>query len=298
MRLLSHAVPLALLLAAAPAAAADRPSPEGGPGAAASRARWMGPPPPANPRRVVSLAPSLTDIVLALGKTDRLVGVTRFDDAPEVKGLPRVGGFLDPSAEAVLALRPDLVLWFTDAGAMPAVARLAELGIPVLALPITSVADVLAACRDVGAALGDRPEGARLAARLEATIARYRARSAGLPPRRVLFIVGREPLVVAGPGSYPDELLRVLGARNVVEGTVAWPVFPVERAAALDPDVIIDAAVREHGKGGDRALSAIPAARRGAVRRLASDAALRPGPRLERALALLFEAIHPEAAAP
>lgn len=294
MRVLKHAFTLALLLAAAPAAADGRAWPDG-PGAAAGRARWLGPPPPAVPRRVVSLAPSMTDIVIALGKTDRLVGVTRFDDAPEVNGIPRVGGFLDPSAEAVVALRPDLVLWFTDAGAAPAVERLAALGIPVLALPVVSVADVLASCRAVGAALGDRDAGARLAGRLEEAIARFRARAARLPPRRVLFIVGREPLVAAGPGSYPDELLRVIGARNVVEGTVAWPVFPVERAAALDPDVIIDAAVREHGKGGDRALSAIPAVRRGAVRRLPSDAALRPGPRLELALALLFEAIHPEA---
>jgi len=294
MRLLKHALALALLLAAAPAAGGS-PWPDGGPGAAAGGARWLGPRPPAVPRRVVSLAPSMTDIAVALGKADRLVGVTKFDDAPEVKGLPRVGGFLDPSAEAVLALRPDLVLWFTDGGAMPAVSRLAELGIPVLALPVVSVPDVLAACRSVGAALGDRAAGERLAARLEDTIARFRARAARLPPRRVLFIVGREPLVVAGPGSYPDELLRVVGARNVVEGTVAWPVFPLERAAALDPDVVIDAAVREHGEGGDRALAAIPAVRRGGVRRLASDAALRPGPRLARALALLFEAIHPEA---
>jgi iron complex transport system substrate-binding protein len=290
MRVLNQALALTLLLAAAPAAANGTAA-----SAAAGRGRWLGPPPPAVPRRVVSLAPSMTDIVIALGKTDRLVGVTRFDDAPEVKGLPRVGGFLDPSAEAIVALRPDLVLWFTDAGAAPAVDRLAALGIPVLALPVVSVADVLASCRAVGAALGDRAAGERLGARLEDTIARFRARSARLPPRRVLFIVGREPLVVAGPGSYPDELLRVLGARNVVEGTVAWPVFPVERAAALDPDVIIDAAVREHGNGGDRALSAIPAVRRGAVRRLPSDAALRPGPRLELALALLFEAIHPGA---
>lgn len=292
-----HPAFLALLLAAAPATAGARPWPDGGPNAAAGGIRRLGPPPPAAPRRVVSLAPSATDIVIALGKADRLVGVTKYDDAPEVKTVPRVGGFLDPSVEAVVALRPDLVLWFTDGGALPAVSRIAELGIPVLAIPVVSVADVLASCRGIGAALGDPAAGERLAASLEATIARFRERAARLPPRRVLFVVGREPLVVAGPGTYPDELLRVVGARNAVEGTVAWPVFPLERAAALDPDVIVDAAVREHGKGGDRALSAIPAVRRGAVRRLSSDAALRPGPRLARALEELFLAIHPEASA-
>jgi iron complex transport system substrate-binding protein len=294
MRVLTHAPLLALLLATAPAAARGA-WPDGGPTAAAGGIRRLGPPPPAVPRRVVSLAPSATDMVIALGLADRLAGVTRFDDAPEVKTLPRVGGFLDPSAEAVVALRPELVLWITDGGAMPAVSRIAELGIPVLAIPVVSVADVLASCRAIGAALGAPEAGERLAASLEETIARFRARAERLPTRRVLFIVGREPLVVAGPGSYPDELLRVVGGRNVVEGTVPWPVFPVERAAALDPDVVVDAAVREHGTGGDRALSAIPAVRRGAVRRLANDAALRPGPRLTRALEGLFEAVHPEA---
>jgi iron complex transport system substrate-binding protein len=111
----------------------------------------------------------------------------------------------------------------------------------------------------------------------------------------VLLLVGREPLVVAGPGSYPDELLRIVGGTNVVTGTTSWPVFPVERAAAADPDLVIDAAVREHGTG-DGGLEAIPAVRRGAIRRLATDDALRPGPAIIRTLDELFLALHPEAA--
>jgi iron complex transport system substrate-binding protein len=289
----------ASLLLASSAAIPGAPWPDGSPGAAAGGARLLGPPPPAVPRRVVSLAPSMTDIVIALGKADRLVGVSKFDGAPEVKQVPRVGGFLDPSIEAVVALRPDLVLWLTDGGAMPAVSKIAEVGIPVLAIPVIGVDDVLGSCRVVGKALGVPEAGERLASGLERSIARIRARASALPTRRVLFIVGREPLVVAGPGSYPDELLRVLGARNVVGGTVAWPVFPVERAAALDPDVVVDAAVNEHGTGGDdRALSAIPAVRRGALRRLSSDDALRPGPRLVQALETLLAAIHPETRGP
>ncbi len=294
MRLLIAST-VALLLAST-GAVPGAPWPDGGPSAASGGIRLLGPRPPARPRRVVSLAPSMTDIVVALGHADRLVGVSKYDDAPEVERVPRVGGFLDPSVEAAVALRPDLVLWLTDGAALPAVSKLAELGIPVLAIPVIGIDDVLHSCRAVGLALGDAAAGERLAASLEAAIARARARAAALPARRVLFIVGREPLVVAGPGSYPDQLLRVVGARNVVGGSVAWPVFPIEKAAALDPDVVIDAAVNEHGGGGDRALSAIPAVRRGALRRLASDDALRPGPRLARALDTLLAAIHPEAA--
>jgi len=289
---------LAVLLAAVgPAAAqpAGAPWPDGGQGAAAGGIRWLGPPPPAAPRRVVSLAPSITDTIVALGHAASLVGVTRFDSAPEVAQLPRIGGFLDPSAEAVVALRPDLVVWLTDGSAFAPVKRIAELGIPVLAVPIIGVADVIFASRAIARALGDPASGDRLASRIEEALKRARTRAAALPRKRVLLLVGREPLVVAGPRSYPEELLEAVGGVNVVRGTTAWPVFPIERAAALDPEVVIDAAVREHGTG-QAGLDAIPAVRRGAIRRLTTDDALRPGPAMIRTLDELFAAIHPEAA--
>ena len=287
---------LAVLPLAARAGGTDGRPPAETPGLEKEGIHWLGPPPPARPRRIVSLAPSLTDVVVALGQARRLVGVTRFDTAPEVASLPRVGGFVDPSVEAVVGLRPDLVLWLTDGSALAPVKRIAALGVPVLALPIVDVADVIATARAVAKAVGDPAAGDRLVAQLEGAIARARARAASLPRKRVLLVVGREPLVVAGPGSYPHELLDIVGATNVVGGAVAWPVFPVERAAALDPDVVVDAAVREHGSGQGAGLDAIPAVRRGALRRLRTDDALRPGPALVRALDALHEAVHPEAA--
>jgi iron complex transport system substrate-binding protein len=295
MRLLIFALVAALPLATRAAGGEGRTTAAARPGEKEA-IRWLGPAARPNPRRIVSLAPSVTDIVVALGHAERLVGVTRFDTAPEVAALPRIGGFLDPSAEAVVALRPDLVLWLTDGSALAPVQRIADLGVPVLALPIVGVADVVAATRAVARALGDPAAGARVAAGLEAAIARVRARAAALPRRRVLLVVGRDPLVVAGPGSYPDELLAIVGATNVVGGDVAWPVLPVERAVAADPDLVVDAAVREHGTA-TGALDAIPAVRRGALRRLRTDDVLRPGPALVRAMDALFEAIHPEASA-
>lgn len=292
MRALTTALAVALLAAPSGAALASSHA-----GAAAGGAEWLGPPPPAAPRRVVSLAPSLTDIVIALGESARLVGVSRYDAQPEVSRLPRVGGFLDPSPEAVVALRPDLVLWLTDGGALPSVEKIAQLGIPVLALPVIGVEDVTAAARQIGRALGDAAAAERLARSLEAGIARVRARAAGLPRPRVLFVIGREPLVVAGPGSYPDQLLRIVGAENVVRGTPAWPVYPLEKAVGDDPDFVIDAASLEHGGGGE-GLAVLPAARRGRLVRLADDDALRPGPRLLRVLDRLFAIVHPQAARP
>jgi iron complex transport system substrate-binding protein len=107
-------------------------------------------------------------------------------------------------------------------------------------------------------------------------------------------LVGRDPLVVAGPGSYPDELLRIAGAENVVRSGRAWPVYPLERAVADDPDLVIDGAVLEPTEGLAR-LDVIPAVKRGLVHRLTNDAALRPGPRLADALAELSGALRREA---
>ena len=252
------------------------------------------------PRRVVTLAPSLTDEVLALGLGGRLVGVTTVDDAPEVSRLPRVGGFTDPDPEAILGLRPDLVLWVTDGGAEQPVRRLAELSrgssrpFGVLALDVVSVADVLATPRVVGAALGAPEAGARLEREMTAEVERVRARARGLPRRRVLFVVGIDPLVVAGPGSFPDELLRIAGCVNAVASGRPWPVYPLEKAVADDPDLVVDAAVREPPEALQR-LVAVPAVRRGAVVRAPNDDLLRPGPRMIRGLVRLFDALHPEA---
>jgi iron complex transport system substrate-binding protein len=265
-----------------PASASD-PAPRGEP-------TWLGPPAPARPTRVVSLAPSLTDTVVALGMADRLVGVTRYDTAPEVKSLPRVGGFLDPSPEAVLGLRPDLVLWLADGGAFPAVRRIAELGVPVLALPVVGVPDVLRAARRVGAALGNPAAGERLAGEVEAAVRAAEERASSLPRRRVLLVIGRDPLVVAGPGSYPDALLRIAGGVNVVKGERPWPVYSLERAVADDPDLVVDAAVNEPADTIGR-LAAIPAVKAGRVARLPDDRVLRPGPQLPAALEQLQQAL-------
>jgi len=295
MRALATLLSLAAVLPGSALPAASAPADAG---LAARGAAWLGPRAPPDPRRVVTLAPSATDLVLALGEGRRIVGVTRYDRAPEVNGLPRVGGFLDPSPEAVAALRPDLVLWITDGGALAAARTIGRLGVPVLALPVVSVEDVIATAREVAEALGAAPAGARLARELEGGLERVRARARGLARPRVLFVVGREPLVVAGPGSYPDELLRIAGARNVVEGRRPWPVYPLEKAVADDPDLVIDAAYLEHGGGGEGRIAAIPAVRHGRLVRLEDDDALRPGPRMVRALERLFAAVHPEAERP
>ncbi|WP_224244612.1 ABC transporter substrate-binding protein [Hyalangium gracile] len=253
--------------------------------------RFLGPKKEGKVRRVVTLAPSLTDMVIAMGARDTLVGVSRFDTDKAVADLPRVGGFVDPSVEAVIALEPDLVLVQPGPGNQRPVERMAELGVPVLLLPLHSVADTLAALRAVGQALGHIKEAEALSSRIEATRARIREAAKKLPTRRVLLAYGFEPLVVAGPGSFADELLRDAGAINVAgDGGSAYPVYSVERAVRIRPDVVVDAADVDVGKEKIQSLPGLSDARWVEV---PSFALLQPGPSLARGLEELFGLLHP-----
>ena len=252
---------------------------------------FLGPKPPAVVRRVVTLAPSLTEMVLSLGRGSALVGVSRFDERPEVAKLPRVGGFVDPSVEAVLALQPDLVLVQPAPGNQRPVEKLAELGVSVLALPLQSVADVLAALRAVGRSLKAGERGEALARKLELTCASVRRRAKGLSAPRVLFVYGFEPLVVAGPGSFADELLRDAGGVNVVERSpTPYPVYSVERALAARPDLVIDASDTSQGR---KRLEGMPGLSKARWVKLPSQDLMHPGPGLARGLEELFGLLHP-----
>jgi len=258
---------------------------------AAAPPSTLGPPAPGSPTRVVTLAPSVTELVLALGAGERLVGVSRYDDAPEVAKLPRVGGFVDPSTEAILALRPSLLLVQPSPANRGPVEALAARGVPVRVVPLHTVAEILEAASTVGAALGRPAEGSALRARLEAALTSARTRAASRPKARALVVYGWRPLVVAGPGSFPDELLAATGYTNVAAGASGpWPTFSAEAAIAARPELVLDASAAHDGP---EALPALAPR----VRRLTSDALARPGPRLPEALALL-EALHPGSATP
>ncbi len=249
---------------------------------AASPVLWLGPPPPLPATRVVTLAPSLTETVLALGAGEALIGVSRFDERPEVQALPRVGGFNDLALEALVALRPQLVVVQKSPGNQKAVETLARLGVSVLALPLTTVGDVAAAMREVGRAVGREDKAAELVAALEAARATERARAAKGPRRRVLFVYGFEPLVVAGPGSFAHELLEDCGVANAAaKAPTAYPTYSVEKAVALVPDVVVDAADLHEGRA---ALEALKPLRRAKWVTLPGKALLQPGPGLAGAL--------------
>jgi iron complex transport system substrate-binding protein len=255
----------------------------------------------AEPRRVVALAPSVTEVVYGLGEGDRLVGVCgQCDYPPATRDLPRVGGYLAPSVEAVLAVRPDLVLVVPSPGNREAVRTLERAGLRVLVTGDRTLDDLWQAIDSIGAALGVPDRGAALRASVQQQLDAVRRRVAGLPATRVLLVVGHRPLIVAGGGTLQDELLRVAGGVNVAaDAGTAFPQVPIELVVARAPEVILDAAMGSEAGGQElfEGLRTVPAVRDGRIVPLAADAIFRAGPRVGEAAALLAGAIHPGAAA-
>jgi len=239
---------------------------------AAGPRQHLGPPAPAEVRRVVTLAPSLSEIVLALGARDRLVGVTRFDDDPRTEKLPRIGGYNDPQPEAVLAVKPDLVLAEPSPENRGPVETLARLGIPVEAFPLATVANIEDAVAAIAGLLGIPERG--------------RALRESLEQARALLVFGLDPLVVAGPNGFAGELLEDAGGENAA-GDNALPFFRLSTEAAVRsaPQVIVLCGVE--APAGRRPIPGLNTR----VTSLRSTALLHPGPRLPEALADLRAAL-------
>jgi iron complex transport system substrate-binding protein len=254
---------------------------------------------PRSSQRIVSLAPSVTEIVFALGAGERLVGVTRFCDEPQAaRALPKIGGFLDPSLEAVASLHPDLVVTVPNGQARAVTERLAELGIAVLLLYDYTLDDVERGIAAVADALQVPTAGQALLARMRSEVAAVQAAVIGQPRPSVLFLYGHRPLVAAGPGSYADALIAIAGGVNAARrGNARYPTLSLETLIGLAPEVIIDAYPAGMGAAPepmelDR-MSSVPAVQSGRVHSLSDNAALRPGPRVGADARLLAALLHP-----
>lgn len=256
---------------------------------------------PARPRRIVSLAPVLTEALFAVGAGDRVVGVTRFCDKPAAaKALPRVGGFVDPQLERIVALRPDLVVAMPSFGQRAVLERLRDRGVPVL----VAFGDTLAEVRDliaaVGRATGEAEQATRVLATLDDGLAALRpVARAGAEPPRVAIVFHVKPLIVAGRGTFPDEALRLVGARSVLPDVgPRWPTWSLEALLLAQPDVVV-AAEGEDAAARLRALLVdTPVGRR--IRVVAADRPLlmRPGPTLHQDVAALARLIRAPAESP
>ncbi len=253
------------------------------------------------PRRIVSLVPSVTETLFDLGLGERVVGVTRFATYPPAAlHKPKVGGYADPSLEAVVALRPDLVFAAADATSAAFVKRLAGLAIPVYVVYPRTLQETVRTIRRIGAVAGVPAAGERLARRLRRAVRRLKTARSHRPRPRVLLCVMLHPLVVAGPETLAGDLIRTVGGRNVVpSGPARYPTWGPEAVLAADPDVIIVSPHpgEKNPVGFFSRWPMLRAVRTGHVVAIDPDWVDRPGPRLEwglNALAAVLSRRAPE----
>ncbi len=253
-------------------------------------------------QRIVSLAPSLTETVYALGLQDRLVGDTDYCDyPPDAQKKPKVGGAINPSLEQIAALRPDLVLVTKSLNLLETVNALDNLGISSYGTDPHTVEDIVSSTERLAGVLGVPEAGATLGADLERHLADLQQRLNGLPPRRVLFVVWSDPLISAGKNTFIADALRLAGATSIVDSTQDWPHMSLEEVVRLQPDFLVFAASHSESGQNDFDVLAERPGWRGldAVRNrhfaVISDAVNRPAPRIISAIEDLARQLHPEA---
>jgi len=248
-------------------------------------------------RRVVSLNPSLTAILLALDGGAVLVGVDEFSarQQPAVSELPRVGGLTNPSLEGVVALQPDLVVLVPSAEQRDFRGQLRSLGIPLLELDPLNFDQVLETIAVLGARIG-REEQARARAQAIRVVAdRMKDLAPGRAPVRTVLVLQRDPLFVVGSGSFVDDMLQLAGGRNLAAEAFASPYPRVSREwlLAAAPDVLLDS---DHDPESAAHYwsrwPSLPAVKTGRVVSLPEGQVTLPGPYLDRALELLAAALH------
>ena len=245
-----------------------------------------------SPQRIVSVLPSLTETVCELGQCPRLVGADRYSNYPDrVRTLPKVGGGLDPNIEAIIALKPDVVLLATSS---PAAARLESLGIKVVALEPKSYADARRVLEIVGKLL-DVADAQRVWRAMDAGVS---AAAQSIPERarnaRVYFEVNSAPYA-AGESSFIGETLTRLGARNIVPAALGpFPKINPEFVVRANPDVIMVGDATFAGmaqRPGWAGMPAIKAKRICVFTPEQSDIMVRPGPRMAEAARLMAECL-------
>lgn len=239
----------------------------------------------AKPIRIVSITPSNTEILYALGLADRVVGVTKYCDYPATaKSKPKIGD-MTASAEAVVALKPDLVLahGMLNSTAIP---RLEKLGLTVFAIDPKTLAEVSRDIRTVGRITSRPKTAAAVAGKIETAIKAVRASRASKPSRRVLVVVQSNPLWAAGPKTFVDEMLTIANAQNVsTDARQGFVPFSRELAISRNPDVIITGVKSDiaffNNSPEWRTTNAVKNKR---VYVMDSDLLLRAGPRLAEGL--------------
>lgn len=254
-----------------------------------------------HPVRIIALAPSITEIVFALGQENRLVGVTQYSDFPEAAGqFPKVGSYVNLDLERIVSLRPDLCIGVKDGNPKDVVDRLDDLGIPVYVVNPKGLDSVMQTLAAIGGLLDVQAKADELIAAMQLRIDRVEQIVQQAETRPLVFFqIGISPIVSVGTPTFIHELIVRSGGRNVAEGSVAYPRYSREQVLGMKPDVIVITsmarfAIFQQVKSGWEQWPDIPAVKHGRIFMQDSNLFDRPTPRLVAGLELLARLVHPE----
>jgi iron complex transport system substrate-binding protein len=247
------------------------------------------------PERIISLAPSNTEILFALGLGDRVVGVTDYCDyPPEALNKTKVGGYANPDVEKIVALNPDLIL-VAHGTPMDVINSMAGLGLTVFGIKTTDLDDLLNDIRRIAEITDKEVEAQALTSEMETRIQAVTNQTVELEQRpRVFYIVWHDPLWTAGSGTFIHELIEKGGGVNIFQNVTGYPTISIEEVIARDPEIIITSEWSYEWAINASELASTNASQTGRIYTLDDDLVQRPGPRLVEGLEWFAHFIHPE----
>jgi len=259
---------------------------------------------PKTPQRIVSLSPNLTEILFALGLGDKIVAVSNNCDWPvEAKAKPKVGTFWQPNTEAIIAVRPDLVVCETFDQQQQVAQTLKRTGLNVLSMSIESLDELYTAIMEIGDAAGCKLEAEQLVAYTKDQLDKIKAISSSAEKVKVLWVVQNEPMRLAGVNTFVNEIIEMAGGQNAIAPTATqYPSVPTEEIIRCGAEVIIQAAMGTRDLPKQQAAAEkfwagftnLPAVKNKRIYVIDPDTVLRLGPRLPQGVQAVLKCLHPE----
>ncbi len=244
--------------------------------------------------RIISLAPSVTEILFAIGLSQEIVGVTPYCDYPaEARAKPKVG-YVHPTIESIAALRPDLVLATRRSMQPDVLGKLEQMKIPAYGLEAKTLEDILSHIQTLGRMLGRSGAADALAAEMRLRITEIKATTESLPRPRVLYVLKRKPLISVGPGSFIHQVIEVAGGVNAAPANSAYPRLTLDQMLTGDPEIIVVPAGAVEDASLWPGCTTVSAVRHGRIHPISGDLLNRPGPRIVQGLNALARILHPE----
>lgn len=253
------------------------------------------------PSRVVSLAPSITEMLFALGLDEQIVGVTEFCDFPAAAATKPKVGYANPNLESLLALRPDMVVAPREFSRANILAKLDELKVPVFLIDATSLENIFSHIHQLGRIFDRSTAAHAVTLAMRRRMTEISSLVEPLPRRRVLYVLNSRPLITVGPGSYIHQMIGLAGGINIAsDASAPYPRLEMETVLKANPEVIIfpmgsaETVPRSEQQEWHR-WTTLSAVQQNHLREVSANALNRPGPRVMEGLEQLAKVIHPEA---